>query len=81
MIDKIEINLNTSVPKLPRIKDKTQINLRYVLISPYVSVHIYWDEKEGELMYEIEEPILDKNERVLLKTLEEIISGFSSTSL
>jgi len=70
-MDKIEINLDTSVPKLPRIKDKTQINLRYVLISPYVSVHIYWDAKEGELIYEIEEPILDKNEKILLKTLED----------
>ncbi len=67
---KIEINLNATIPKLPRIIDKTQINLRYVLISPYVSVHIHWNAKVGELIYELEEPILDENEKILLNTLE-----------
>jgi len=66
----IEINLNPPVPALPRIEDKTKINLRYVLISPYVSVHIYWDQRQGELIYDIEEPILSQTEKSLLKTLE-----------
>ena len=67
---KIEINLNPTVPPLPRIEDKTKLNIRYTLISPYTSVHIYWDDKEGELMYEVEEPVLDENEKNLLTTLE-----------
>ena len=69
-MDKIEISLNPSVPALPKIEDKTKINVRYTLISPYVSVHIYWDKKLGELMYEVEEPILDENEKGLLDTIE-----------
>jgi flagellar protein FlaI len=70
MPNKIEINLNPSIPSLPKMTDKTKINLRYVLISPYVSVHIYWDKKEGELVYNVEEPVLNQNEKSLLITLE-----------
>jgi len=66
----IKINLNPTIPPIPNISDKTKINIRYVLISPYVSVHIYWDENEEELMYHVEEPILDKQEKSLLSTLE-----------
>ena len=69
-MDKIEINLNPTVPALPKIDDKTKINIRYTLISPYVSVHIYWDKELGELMYEVEEPILNDDEKSLLNTLE-----------
>lgn len=69
-MDKIEINLNPNVPALPKIEDKTKINVRYTLISPYVSVHIYWDKNLGELLYEIEEPALNEDEKTLLNTLE-----------
>jgi len=69
-MQKIEINLNPTIPPLPKVEDKTKINVRYTLISPYVSVHIYWNKKEGELMYQIEEPPLNENEQSLLNTLE-----------
>jgi len=66
----IKINLNPTIPPIPNIGDKTKINIRYVLISPYVSVHIFWDKDEGELVYHVEEPILDKQEKSILNTLE-----------
>ncbi|MBR9704731.1 type II/IV secretion system ATPase subunit, partial [Candidatus Pacearchaeota archaeon] len=69
-MEKIEINLNPTIPALPKIEDKTKINVRYTLISPYVSVHIYWDKNLGELIYKVEEPILNQDEKVLLNTLE-----------
>ncbi len=69
-MNKIEINLNPSIPPLPKIEDKTKINVRYTLIAPYVSVHIYWNKELGELLYEVEEPRLDENEKSLLKTLK-----------
>ena len=69
-IEQIKININPSIPPLPKIEDRTKINVRYTLISPYVSVHIYWDKESGQLMYEIEEPILNDKEKDLLKTLE-----------
>jgi len=69
-MEKITINLNPAIPALPKLQDKTKINVRYALISPYVSVHIYWDKRISEVVYEVEEPILDDNERKLLNTLE-----------
>ncbi len=69
-MEQIQINLNPSIPALPKIADKTKINVRYALIPPYVSVHIYWNQKVGELIYEIEEPILTEKEETLLKGLE-----------
>jgi len=76
MVAPIKINLNPSIPPLPRVEDKTKINVRYVLISPYVSVHIYWDKEIGELIYEIEEPALDDNELSLLENLENSLEEF-----
>ncbi len=69
-MQQIQINLNPSIPALPKIADKTKINIRYALIPPYVSVHIYWNRKIGELIYELEEPILTQKEKSLLNSLE-----------
>ena len=69
-MNRIEINLNPSLPALPKVEDKTKLDIRYTLISPYVSVHIYWDKVEGELKYDIEEPVLDENEKTTLQNLE-----------
>ncbi len=68
----VEINLNPTVPPLKSFKDKSKINIRYCLISPFTFVHLYWDEKIYELVYEIEEPILNKEE---MKNRQEIITA------
>jgi archaeal flagellar protein FlaI len=73
-MENIKINLNPRIPPLPKIEDKTKINVRYTLIAPYVSVHIYWDKKEGELIYDIEEPVLDETEKASLDTIESNLS-------
>ena len=57
------IDLTPKVPSLPKFPDKTLINVRYTLIAPYVSAHIYWNEKVGEVVYEIEEPLLNDFEK------------------
>jgi hypothetical protein len=66
----VEINLNPVVPPLKSYKDRTKIDVRYCLVSPFAFVHIYWDSKIYEVVYEIEEPILDKEEE---RKKEEII--------
>jgi len=48
----ISINLNPKVPSLPKFEDKTKIDVRYMVIIPYVSIHIYYDAKLGEVIYE-----------------------------
>jgi len=66
----LTINLTPIIPPLPITKDKTKVDVRYMLISPYVSVHIYWDKKINELVYEVEEPILDTRQKELLDKIE-----------
>ena len=56
------VDFSPKIPLLKRLKDKTKIDIRYCLISPFAYVHIYWDQKIYELVYEIEEPILDEEE-------------------
>ncbi len=80
-MEPIKINLNPSIPHLKKIEDKTKINVRYTLISPYVSVHIYWNKREGELIYEVEEPELDENEKNLLDSLESHINELINVNI
>jgi len=65
-----DINLSPAVPPLPRYEDKKRIDVRYMLIAPYASAHIYWDNKINELVYELEEPILSEDEEKSLKEIE-----------
>ena len=58
------INLSPTFPPLKKIKDKTKIDLRYSVIPPFAFVHIYWDPKIFEVVYEVEEPVLDPLEMV-----------------
>lgn len=80
-MEKIEINLTPTIPALPKADDKTKINVRYTLIPPYVSVHLYWNKNAGELMYEVEEPELDEQEKSLLNTLETSLGEMVNVSV
>jgi len=66
----IVINTNPTIPTLPRFEDKKKIDVRYMLVPPYASAHTYWDSKINELVYDIEEPILQENEKDILDKLE-----------
>lgn len=70
----LTINVAPALPPLPVLKDKTKIDIRYALISPYVSVHIYWKAKENELVYEVEEPLLNRKQREMLKNIQEAMT-------
>jgi len=80
-MEPIKIEFNPRIPPLPKIEDKTKINVRYTLISPYVSVHIYWDQNEGELIYDVEEPNLTEEENGILKTLESNLLGIINVDI
>jgi len=67
----IKINLNPRVPALPQFEDKTKIDVRYVVIAPYVSIHIYYDAKSGEVLYDVEEPIISDKDKEDLKKIEQ----------
>src|SRR3989344_1010036 len=70
MAYKFDIDTTPPVPALPITEDKTKIDVRYAVISPYTTVHIYWDSKNSELKYEVEEPVLTQDEKKLLDKLE-----------
>lgn len=66
----IKLNTNPNIPPLPRMGDKTKINVRYSLISPYANAHIYWDPATRDLVYDLEEPTLNAFEEDVLSKLE-----------
>jgi len=67
----VQINLNPKIPPLPKYDDRTKIDIRYMLMPPYASVHIYWNSKISELAYEVEEPVLSPTEQKSLDDLEQ----------
>ena len=77
----IKIDLNPPIPKLPKFEDKTLIDLRYLVILPYVSIHIYWDKQVNELVYEIEEPVLNEQEKAMLKEIEQGMLELTNVNL
>jgi len=64
------IDLKPNIPALPRVEDKTKINIRYSLIPKFAYAHIYWDNNARELVYELDEPILSQEEKLLLVKIE-----------
>lgn len=65
------LNLSPKVPSLPKFDDKTLIDVRYMVIAPFVSIHIFWNEKMGEVVYEVEEPTLKEEDKEHLADIEE----------
>src|SRR3989339_850300 len=59
----VEIDFNPQIPPLKKEKDKTKIDVRYSLISPFAFAHIYWDDKISEVVYDVEEPELSPAEK------------------
>jgi len=66
----IYINLTPQIPPLPDFKDKKQVDIRYALIDPYANVHIHWNQEVGELRYEVEEPVLNEQDKKYLESIE-----------
>ena len=58
----VKINVTPTLPVLRKYPNKKFIDIRYSLVSPFANAHIYWDAKESELKYDVEEPILNNNE-------------------
>jgi flagellar protein FlaI len=72
-----QVDLSPKFPPVKKIKDKTKIDVRYSVMSPFAFVHIYWDPKIYEVVYEIEEPFLDATEKTyreeILNALKDMI--------
>ena len=66
-----KIEPQNEMPSLPDFKNKEETDVRYPLIQPYAYAHIHWDPEKKEVMYEIEEPILNSKEKEILKILDD----------
>ena len=69
-----------TIPTLPDINDPKLVNIKYPLIPPYAYAKVSWDEKETELVYEIEEPLLSEHEKQILDILEDGIKELINLS-
>ncbi len=74
------INPRPQIAEIPEIKEKQNIDIKYVLIEPYVYAHIFWDKENNELMYKVEEPVLDEKEAGILNILENSINELINIS-
>ncbi|MBR9690378.1 type II/IV secretion system ATPase subunit [Candidatus Woesearchaeota archaeon] len=63
---------------IPDFEKREEINIRYPLLPPYAFAHIFWDDSTEELVYHLEEPVLDSTEKEVLRLvmlgLEEMIN-------
>lgn len=59
-----------AIPALPKLENKKNVDVRYMLIAPYASAHIYWHPQLHELVYDLEEPLLNDYERAVLEKIE-----------
>ena len=76
---RVKIDFSPVIPPLKKITDKTKIDVRYSLIAPFASVHIYWNPKIYEVVYEIEEPILNKEEFEYREEISSILREMINT--
>src|SRR3989338_6306574 len=70
LTEPIKIDLQPGMPALPKFPDKSLTDVRYLLISPYVSAHIHWNPEISEVVYDIEEPLLNADEKMQLAKIE-----------
>ncbi|MBN2880419.1 type II/IV secretion system ATPase subunit [Candidatus Woesearchaeota archaeon] len=71
----VAIDFTPKIPAMKKVKDKTTVDVRYCIVSPFAYIHIYWDTKAYELVYEVEEPTLTAEEE---KQKEQLISALRS---
>lgn len=77
---RFQIEPTPEIPTLPEIENEKDLDVKYPLISPYAYAHIFYDSKENELIYAVEEPSLTDEEKKTLKILEEGISELVNIS-
>jgi len=81
MIEIPKLDFNVKVPTLTYKQDKITVDVRYPLISPYANVHIYWDARIGEMVYELEEPLLTDDDKKTLDLLHSSIQEMININL
>jgi archaeal flagellar protein FlaI len=76
----IDLKSSQKAVNFPKSSERNKIDFRYPLIVPYAYAHIVWDDVQNELVYKIEEPVLDSKESETLVTLEQGIKELINMS-
>lgn len=79
-ISHFRINRIPDIYPIPDMDDKRQLDVKYPLIAPYSLVHIHWDIRRHELIYELYEPPLNDDEKKVLDILEKGIEELINIS-
>jgi len=78
---RVQVDFSPKIPPLKKLRDKTKVDVRYCLIAPFAFVHIYWDPKVYELVYEVEEPLLTEQEegcrKQIIEAMRNMINFYS----
>lgn len=81
MIEVPKLDFNVKIPKISYKQDKTSVDVRYPLILPYANAHIYWDARIGEMVYDLEEPLLTDEDKENLNKLHTAIQEMININL
>lgn len=79
-LESLDLDITPVMPVLPFFAKKQDIDIRYAVIPPYAYIHIYWDGNKNDLIYEVEEPILNEKEKEILEILEKGIEEMIDVS-
>lgn len=65
---KFSVKKQSILRPLPSFNNKEAINVRYPLLIPHATAHIYWDG--AELVYDVEEPLLEQEDADRIELLK-----------
>ncbi len=66
---RVQLDFTPQIPHMQRIRDRTKVDVRYCLIAPFAFAHIHWDPKSFEVVYDLEEPLLNAKENEYRKRI------------
>ena len=66
---------------LPELKGMQNTNIVYPLIAPFAYARITWDEKEQALIYRVDQPALNEDEKKLLDTISKGLTKTLETNI
>ncbi len=73
LLHEIPEDLRGEVPAEWNPPDFSHVDERYALIPPHAYAHIYFDNQEGILRYDVEEPVLSSKERDALERIKTLL--------
>ena len=72
---------NKKIIVLPELKGLENINVVYPLVPPFAYARITWDEKEQALIYKVDQPDLNEDEKKLLNTISKGLTKTLETNI